>query len=266
MRPLEPPLGASWTVEALVGQADDLRGSDSAVVAFDAPIGLPRSFLAAAGTETFMGWMEEACLDPARFSPVATAPEWTVTHPFFRVEKGTGGLGRFVRAAARAGVELRREVEQQTGAKSVFALGIPGQVGPAAQALWCEISEARRHGWAFAVWPFETSLPGAGVVVAEIYPRAAYGVALAQRLPAPPRWLAKTKPAVRVQALDELVSSDWIGSLSVRLSGLEHALGSENDFDALVTAAAVLRLVLDERPLATSERVDPVAEGGILCV
>lgn len=42
------------------------------------------------------------------------------------------------------------------------------------------------------------------------------------------------------------------------------ALADENQFDALVTTAGLLRLVIEEEPLSSRALEDPVAEGAIL--
>lgn len=50
------------------------------------------------------------------------------------------------------------------------------------------------------------------------------------------------------------------------LQDLERAEANEDDFDACMTVAALLRLVLEKKPLASSKLIDPISEGGILCV
>jgi len=75
--------------------------------------------------------------------------------------------------------------------------------------------------------------------------------------------LAKTKPTVREAALGELEAVAWLRASGVELRDLEAARRGEDDFDALITAAALVRLVTEERPLSC-ELVDPAVEGGIL--
>ncbi|MFM8979239.1 MAG: hypothetical protein ACKOSS_02065 [Planctomycetia bacterium] len=151
----------------------------------------------------------------------------------------------------------------------MFTLGIPGQVAPATQALWAGVVAARERGVAFAAWPFEGSLHDLlavpQCVLAEMYPRAAYGVALSPALPARPRALAKRQAAVRGHALDALAGSAWLAAHGLQLDagGVQAARAGEDDFDALLTAAALARLALEGQSLA--QQPDPVAEGGILC-
>jgi len=55
--------------------------------------------------------------------------------------------------------------------------------------LWRELLQARQESTGLAVWPFEGSLDirdQRGLVIAEMYPRAAYGTALSDVLPAKP--------------------------------------------------------------------------------
>jgi hypothetical protein len=200
--------------------------------------------------------------------PIVDADEWTPRRPFFRVPKGEESLRKFEAAALEFGVELRREIERQTAGKSVFAMNLPGQVAPAAQALWAELIEARRDGLEFAVWPFDGALDDLvstePVVVAEIYPRAAYGTALADILPARPRALAKTRGDVRVDAVRALEAAEWLRREQVTIDGRDYGLADDGDFDALLTAAALFRLSLAGEPLFVSAP-DSSAEGGILC-
>jgi hypothetical protein len=142
----------------------------------------------------------------------------------------------------------------------MFAFDIPGQVGPATRSLWAEILEARASGIDFALWPFEDGR--SPVRLAEIYPRAAYGVALAGSLPSRPRAVAKTRAAAREGAMDELDACGWLESAGVRVLEPDRPRADEDDFDAFFTAAALLRLVLENRPLATE--VDARAEGAML--
>lgn len=164
------------------------------------------------------------------------------------------------------GIKLRRHVECATHGKSVFAFGLPGQVAPAAQALWRELLKARHDFTDLVVWPFEGSLDireNDGLVVAEMYPRAAYGTALSAELPARPRALGKTKQPTRDAEVCNLLASPWLAEFGVTLDDLPAARAGEDDFDALMTAAALLRLTLAGQPLVRS-MPDPVSEGGIL--
>jgi hypothetical protein len=120
------------------------------------------------------------------------------------------------------------------------------------------------------VWPFDGDLadrlatPGQ-VVLAETYPRLAAAIALARALPVSPRGVAKTRRGVRADALERLLALEWMRAAKVCIAedARAAALESEDDFDALVTVAALVRLVEEERPLSC-ELVDPIAEGGIL--
>ncbi|HSP73170.1 MAG TPA: DUF429 domain-containing protein, partial [Gaiellaceae bacterium] len=252
------------SLSSLLRESDELRDGAAAVVAVDAPLGLPASFVHAAGAPGFAEWLEDAPADA--FEPVVDPAEWSPRRPFFRLpsRKTPGSRKAFEAAAARHAVDLRREIDRATNANPVFALNIPGQVAPAAIALWRELREARAAGIEFEIWPFETARLDGGLVLAEIYPRAAYGTALSPSLPARPRSLAKTKEDVRRSALAALRDADWVRDRHVRIRHADAAERSEDDFDALLTAAALLRLLLEGRPLYTTDP-DPVAEGGILC-
>jgi hypothetical protein len=264
--------GKSWTVEALADEAS--RRSRSSLIAFDAPIGVPESYLAAAlkkaGTHaaTFIEWLPNALEHPGFFEPVKNANDWSPDRPFFRVPAGEGALRAFETSAETYGVTLKRRVEQGTPAKSVFATNLPGQVAWAAQALWAELVEARRKQLPIAVWPFDGELgelrARRAVVAAEIYPRAAYGIALSASLPAKLHTIAKTKGHVRVEVIHAFEATAWLQRHSVTIHDRDYALADDGDFDALLTAAALLRLTLESKPLYQF-KPDPVAEGAILC-
>ena len=273
IRRMEPTPGDPWTIGRVLEHTTRLVGTaGSALVAFDAPIGVPESYLAAARADlgmseaaTFLDWLPLADASPRFWDPVQSPAAWSVRRPFF-VPKGKGSLGAFTEAAKAAGIELRRDVEFATHGKSVFAFGLPGQVAPAAQALWRELLQARQDSTGLAVWPFEGSLDireQCGLVVAEMYPRAAYGTALSDVLPAKPRALSKTKQPTRDAEVGNLEASPWVADFGVTLDDLPAARASEDDFDALMTAAALLRLTLTGQPL-TRSTPDRVSEGGIL--
>lgn len=101
------------------------RSLPRALVAFDAPIGMPSSFLTAIRPNLgFLEWLTTAQLDEC-----AGATTWCLDRPFFRVPPGKGALSAFTARAASHGVSLRRTIETQTRAKSAFIL-------PASRAAW----------------------------------------------------------------------------------------------------------------------------------
>ncbi len=255
-------------VRALLSYANGLGGRT--LVAFDAPLGLPESFITAvraAGAPPaagFLDWLSTASLDHC-----TGAHDWSLAAPFFRVPAGEGALGRFEAAARRQGVDLRRRIERQTGGKSVFiTAGIPGSVGSAARDLWKGLVNARKAKLPFTVWPFDGPLDPLLArdvpVVAETYPRAAYATALCDAAPRARMALSKTKASVRSSALDRLLSTRWVRATGARFEDLDRARSGEDDFDALMTAAALLRCQVEGLPLWAAPLHAPSIEGGIL--
>ena len=266
----EAPPAEGWTLGRLVDRARRVREETgaAALIGIGAVLGVPGAYARAAGARDFFDALSRLAGSGGLREESGSAAAWKPERPFFRVPAGRGALQRFLDAAGgRSG--LLRQVELRTGAKPVFALsGIPGTVGSGSRALWQELAEGLEAPERdLRLWPFDgtlarlTSEPE--LVLAEAYPRAAYGIALAPALPAEPRRLAKTAPAVRADALRELMAAPWIDAQGVELAGLDAARASEDDFDALMTAAALARLAAEGRPLA-SELVDPAVEGGIL--
>jgi hypothetical protein len=107
----------------------------------------------------------------------------------------------------------------------------------------------------------EVLLESSPVVVGEIYPRAAYATALLDA-PRPPLVLAKTHPDVRRKAIADLLAADWVRLNEVTIKIAANA--NEDDFDACLTAAALLRCVVEKLPLCLPRLDSARAEGGML--
>lgn len=261
-----PPPARGWSLSALLDRARALRERPGAgvLIAIDAVLGVPAGFARRARVSGFLECLEWLARGDALDAECAAPDDWSPHCPFFRVPAGRGGLTRWISAAGGPQGVLR-EVEQRMGAKPVFVLsGIPGTVGSGSRALWRELAPlAARTGRDFAIWPFEGgALPPApgGIALAEAYPRAAYAIALES---ARPLSLAKGRADVRRRALTQLQDARWVHRSETRLGDLAHACNDGDHFDALLTAAALLRLLLERRPLAP-ETIDPLAEGAIL--
>ena len=120
----------------------------------------------------------------------------------------------------------------------------------------------------FRVWPFEGDLAQllreAPTTIAEMYPRIAYAIAVA---PTPPTRREaprkKGEASVREMWVSRFRASQWLKRVSVTILDDERAVGSEDDFDSMFTAAALLRCLLENVPLAGGS-VDARAEGGIV--
>jgi hypothetical protein len=277
---LDPP-SDGWTVAAVLGQAQALaRELDGAVlVGFDAALGVPQTYWARAPfavaswatIRRFPDWLDLAARDPAFFEPAAGPEAWSVARPFYRVPPRPGGRRDFEKVLRAAGVEPLRRIEQLAGAQSVFVLGgVVGAVGAAAADLWRGLAEARTSLPRPRLWPFEAALdePQAGprVVVGEIYPRLAYGLALGEEQVEARGRLAISKNGARArsEALAVLADRPWVRRHGARLPGLDLALANADAFDALLSCAGLLRAVLEQTPLSRADLEDGLAEGGIL--
>ena len=267
-----------WTLGRVLALGETLSVDGPVVVGFDVPLGVPESYLVAAATQP--GWdsvstfldLISRCVDmPEYFLSTTECTQWSLARPFFIVPKGDGGKTRYVEVARRNGVELLRGIDKRTRANSTFiTAGIPGSVGSAACSLWQELAPLLGMERNFRVWPFEGELPAlleaTPIVLAEIYPRAAYATALlhAKREERPRLDIAKTKGPVRCDALATFRDMPWIRKNEIRLEDLDKAQVSEDDFDALMTAAALLRCELEGVPLHEPCNDVSRSEGGIL--
>lgn len=265
-----PPPKTGWRFEDVLSLAEAIGEpfDGAALVAIDAVLGLPRTYGLRAEGEGFLTAVEglEASggLDQTSREP----GDWSPASPFFAVPAGPGGLTLFLDHAGGRAV-LYRQLERATGARPVFVRsGIPGTVGSGSIALWRELLAARRaRPDRFRIWPFEVeldALPSARcIAIAESYPRACYAVALSDALPTGIVAVAKGDPRARRRGLDALREADWVRGRSVEITGFDAAEASADDFDALMQAIALARLVDARIPLA-APLVDPVWEGGIL--
>ena len=266
----------AWSLAALLELARELKEETGPVLlGMDLALGVPVGYWrmvqqeAAGGRPPrhFLDWL--AGIDPESdfFREVHSPDDWRTGRPFFAVQPREGGKTAFTRKVA--GNMLRR-IDEATGAKPLFAVsGMPGTVGSATRALWRELipllKESNRD---FAVWPFEGALPALladkRIVLAETYPGLAYAAALDEPLPARRMRVAKTKREEREYFCDRLAKAAWVRAHGVCLGDLGPARADDDAFDSHMTAAAVLRCVLEGRQLCASEWIDNEAEGAML--
>ena len=154
---------------------------------------------------------------------------------------------------------------RETRVRAVGHSGHRGERDQRVLAGACAVAFGRRD---FSVWPFESESDSPGdageVVLCEAYPRLAYAAALADALPAPALAWAKSHEPARAEGCERLRRAGWIREHGVRLCDVERARTNEDDFDALFTAVAVLRCLVEDRPLVSDAWVDRVAEGSML--
>ena len=263
-----------WNLAKLLAVAREKAQRGPVLIGIDLVIGLPdrywqelRKSGACGCPASFVEWLGR--LDPGSdfFRPVHSPSEWCIERPFFRVPGGKGGLKSF---EDKLDGGFRRRIDDATRANPLFVVsGIPGTVGSATRALWKElIPLLRSPDRDFAVWPFEGELNellrGRRIVLAETYPALAYGAALADELPTNPMRVSKTKPEQRSAVCEELEAARWVERKRVDLGDLAPAQADEDAFDSHVTAAAVLRCIVEDRPLVAPDCIDPVAEGSML--
>lgn len=265
-----PPLG--WTVVSVLEAADTWAPALGAVlIGFDAPVGMPRSLWdalmarGASGTN-FAQWLDAHQGLDVFLDPVDAPEDWAVGRPFFGVLEGPGGRTRFEEAARTSGVEVLRYIDRRTGAKSpLIASGIPGVAGGSARDVWRGLKARRESPDPPLIWPFELSFADEPFarrnIVAEIYPRLASGIALGRG--SAPWPIPAARPAPR-RALAHLLGSEWVRQYGVLIAGHDGFEDSRDAFDALISAAALLRLVLEGLPLSDPAYEDRLAEGGML--
>lgn len=264
-----------WTVDALLRRARGLeKEAGPVLVGIDAALGVPDGYWRMALRDTegqpprhFLDWLGGIRPDSDFFREVETPEEWRIRRPFFAVQARAGGKTSFTRKVAG---DMLRRIDKATGAKPLFAVkGMPGVVGSATRALWKEmiplLSEEERD---FAVWPFEGALPellsDRRIVLTETYPRLAYAAAVSERLPTCPERISKNDADQRERFCNRLEKAAWVGKHGVDLGDLGPARRDDDAFDSHVTAAAVLRCILEGRALCEAGWIDGEAEGSML--
>lgn len=265
------PTREGWTLAGLLASARQVR--NPVLIALDVVLGVPSAYFDRRGevdgweaTSTFVDWLPRAARSERFFGTGSACEGWSIAHPFFAVPGRSGGRRSF---ATAAGFDLLRDVDRWCRGNPIFIVsGIPGSVGSASRALWCELAPMLESSRTFRVWPFEGDparlLREAPITIAETYPRISYAIAVAPTLPtrreAPQK---KSDRSVRQLWVSRLRAAQWLQSFDVTIGEQERALASEDDFDSMFTAAALLRCALENVPLASSI-VDARAEGGIL--
>lgn len=253
----------------LLDYAISLQGP--VLIGIDAAIGYPAAdwrVLVQKGTtgaSSFTDFLLGDILPPDFFNPVRIPCEWSPQRPFIRPPPGRWSLKSF-EAASNGG--FYRRVDRRLKAQPIFVTsGIPGSVGSGTRALWQELRKLDEK-LCFRVWPFHGSINGLlreeRPVVAEIYPKACYGIALSESLPAPLQSIAKTKLEARRNALQELCEATWVSREQITIEDIQPAIANEDDFDALISAAALTRLFLEKAPLDETDDIESRIEGGVL--
>lgn len=269
-----------WTVKTLLDEARSIRqpGVGPVVVGVDAALGLPRGYWEQLedGYASFPDWLwdrDDCFFSPQipgsterkkgnrrnSYVPIEWLAKWCVSRPFFPVPGERGGLVE-LKAKIGGGQPERalRIVDVRTGAKPIFAVnGIAGAVGWGTAKLWEELHAAKRDGdlHDVRIWPFEGDQDpfangGESITLVETYPRVAYPAALAEfkhgsqlpRVKIRKNDRSNRDPdGDRYHAVEEFrTKTEW---LSLDDSTADGAKKSEDQFDSLLTAGAVLRCI-----------------------
>ena len=244
---------------------------DRVLIGIDAAIGFPtadwKALTKKSGTRasSFTDFLLGDTLPEDFFNPVSESRNWSPERPFIRPPRGRWSLKAY-EAASRGG--FYRRVDRRLKAQPIFVTsGIPGSVGSGTRALWQELRELD-ESFCFRIWPFDGAvnklLRQEKPVIAEIYPKACYGIALSESLPAPLYPVAKTKQTARQNALETLRKAAWISREQITIEDIQAAIANEDDFDALISAAALTRLFIEKAPLEDANDSDSKVEGDVL--
>ena len=211
----------------------------------------------------FFEWIQWLFIHGQPDMPVSLPEDWSYARPFISIPPGKGSKKAF----PDNGIKLNRDSEAGLGANSsMIVSGIPGTVGSGSRELWRELTSLennqKREG--FSIWPYDGSLNqllvNQSVVLAEIYPKACYGIALSDSLPTKVLGISKTKSASRAIAIKKLEGKAFHG---LEIGCIENCYSSEDDFDAMISAVALYRLFNNKEDFMPNHSLHP-AEGAIL--
>ena len=264
-----------WNLEALLELANTLRQSGPVLIGVDVVLGVSNGFwrmvLEKSGRhqpKNFVHWLRNIDLGSNFFNINDDPSKWHVDEPWFTVPSGKGGLTSFTEKVSD---KFLRRIDRKTGAKPVFAVsGIPGVVGAGTRSFWRELIPTLTCGREFTIWPFENDpsnlLHHDGIVLCESYPSIAYATALVDKLPTCKLIVGKAKQQQREKACERLRTANWVTRNKIDLGELNALKNNEDDFDAHLTAAAVMRCVVEGMPLTSQDWIDEIAEGSMLLV
>ena len=271
------PTSGNWNLKALLDLASDLRQSGPVLIGVDVVLGVSKGYwdmvLEKSGRhhpKNFVHWLRYLDPDSTFFNTNDAPTKWHVDEPWFTVPSGKGGLTSFTEKVSDG---FRRRIDHETGAKPIFAVGgIPGVVGAGTRSFWRELIPTLTCDREFRIWPFEdnlsTLLRQDGIVLCEMYPGIAYATALVDNLPTCKLIVSKTKQQERKKVCTLLVAANWVKRNHIDLGALDALIENEDDFDAHLTAAAVMRCAVDveQSTLTSQDWIDAIAEGSMLLV
>lgn len=248
--------------------------SESLLIGFDFPIGLPVAYAQRVGVTSFRKAMSQFGSDRWEcFYTISNSPN--LRQPFFPLPTQKSGDYRNQLAKALGCQNLsplRRRCDLKTGTRRAaeclfFTLG-GAQVGAAAIVGWRDVIRPSLDQ--IKLWPFDGDLSSLlseeGVTIAEIYPAEAYlhlGVKIGSGT-------GRTK-TLRDDRKE--VATDWLSQFSsgkirlstAALSWVEWGFRSEDDFDAMAGLLSMLQIVTGQRTGAAPETVEvKQIEGWIL--
>jgi hypothetical protein len=259
-----PDLLRDLQLEAVPGQA---------LLGFDFPIGLPKRYAEAAGTDSFTAFLDALGSPPwDQFHLVAAhRDEITLARPFYPARPGGTRRAHLYERLQLCAKDLRRQCEG-TDAETLFWTLGGKQVGKGALKGWRLIADARQRSPGIAIWPFDGRLPDLldgsdRIVVAETYPREFY-----RRIDAPKTGWSKRRQSDRLALLPGILA--WANMLGVAWepailhrvrAGFSAGANGEDEFDAVIGLLGMIAVVTGTIP--TGEPADPsvtMVEGWIL--
>ncbi len=262
-----------WNLKALLELANSLRQSGPVLIGVDVVLGVSngywRMILEKCGRhqpKSFVHWLRNLDPDSNFFNTIYAPSKWHFDTPWFHVPRGKGGLTSFKEKVTDG---FLRRIDRETGAKPVFAVsGIPGVVGAGTRSFWRELIPTLTCDREFTIWPFENDLSNLfhqdAIVLCEMYPAIAYATALVDELPTCRLRVSKANQQQCKEAIKRLKKANWITKNQIELGELDALIKNEDEFDAHLTAAAVMRCVIERRPLTSQDWIDGVAEGSML--
>ena len=251
--PPEPVGDLSTFIQRLGNQT---AGTDSVLVGFDFPIGLPAAFAQRVGIDSFRKALSQFGSDPwDEFYIISNFPK--LHQPFFPLPTQVPGRYRETLAQALECDDLfpmLRRCDHKTATRKraeclFFTLG-GAQVGAGAIVGWRDVIQPSLES--LRLWPFDgelSSLIGQpGMTIAEIYPAEAYshlGVQFGSK-----KGRGKTSREARRDATKHWLTDFLSGPIrltNAARSWVEWGFLAEDDFDAMAGLLSMLQVVTGRR-------------------
>ena len=231
-----------------------LGNNESALIGFDFPIGLPKSYAGRIGVSSFLDFLKTLKAESVFFQVCENPKEITLDRPFYPHAPGNRSREHLTQALDIDYDHLLRTCDHaqefRSEAAALFWTLGANQVGKAAIVGWRDVLAPALRGNQVRLWPFDGTLPDlllpGTTAVAETYPTEYYSRIFGQLRG------SKTVQTNRAEVGKQILF--WASQNEIRLSETlpEEILAGFNSgddaFDAVIGLFGMLEVVIGKHP------------------